>query len=223
MGKSETVKTGVAFYEAGAWGDAGPQIHDLVKRGRSDLPPFNLDGARLIPITENNIGTLHELIDSQAEAHNTVVRGKREKTVKALLHPKKKKRILDGFILESHEGKPAGFVTTSISHTSEGRVMYLEDIHTLPGYQKGPDGKGRKVGSTMYRAVQFLAWANGCHAVPCTVDDGNESAKGFYQAMGAQKHEHPVLGMDGFTTLSSAKELGSVVVISAEDRAKTGT
>jgi len=218
---------GAAFSDArlaedssGAEARTDAVIGDLMHDGRSSLPQFDLNTCKFVPVTNDNIDVFHSLINSQAEAHNTIVRGDRAETVKALLHENPEKRILDGFILQTEQGYPAGFVTTSYSHTSEGSVMYLEDIHTLPEFQIGPDGRGRRVGSTMYRAVQAVAWANGCHAVPCTVDDGNESAKTFYGRMGADKHEFPVLGMDGFTTLNSSKELGSAIVISAEDRAK---
>lgn len=185
-----------------------------------DCPKFNLDTCRFVPITAQNIEKFHRLVDSQAAAHNTIVRGNRKETEKALLSDDPTEKILDGFIFETEDGEPVGFVTTSYSNTSEGPVMYLEDIHTVPDYQIGPDGKGRRIGSTMYRAVQAIAWANGCHAVPCTVDDGNESAKTFYGRMGADKHEFPVLGMDGFTTLTSTQHSNSVVVMSEQDRLK---
>lgn len=158
-------------------------------------------------ITPDNVQELHPLMDSQAEAHSTFIKGDRGEFEKTILLSGPKDRILDGFILRAMDGRAAGFVTVSLSHTSEGRVLYLEDIHSLPAFQ------GQGLGHFMYKAVEYLAMRFGGHAVPCTVDESLTDTHAFYKRQGAVRHEVPVLGMDDFVLLQAPQGAPHVYVM----------
>lgn len=87
-------------------------------------------------------------------------------------------------------GAPAGFALFFHNYSTweARRGLYLEDLFVRPAF------RGRGVGRALLEHLARLAVARGCGRFEWSVLDWNESAIGFYQALGAR-------AMDGWTVM----------------------
>lgn len=84
-------------------------------------------------------------------------------------------------LMAEWEGTPAGFALFCHNYSTflARRGIWLEDLFVLP------EQRGRGIGKALLRRLAELAVARDCGRLEWAVLDWNESAIGFYRALGA--------------------------------------
>ena len=139
---------------------------------------FQLIDKELIP-------HLHaDLIPAQARDHATNIKGNRLHTTKRLIGENEADRVLTGSILTDREsGDTVAYTLHSIIHGTQGKELYLEDVHTVEDY------RSKGVGSLKAAIWRIMAEACAARIVSCTVDADRHKTLRFYQnKLGMARH-----------------------------------
>ncbi|MCL2469991.1 MAG: GNAT family N-acetyltransferase [Alphaproteobacteria bacterium] len=136
------------------------------------------------PVTKKHAGAFYDLIQEQAEQHDSASHGNREAESWKLFEAVQRKEVQAFLVVDRKTDKPSCAVTFFDCWTAHGHGLYLEDIVTTKKQ------RGRGVGHFAMAALAQRALSQGYSNLAWECAANNLTAHRFYDSFGSERHDN---------------------------------